>query len=160
MASSGSGTWPRGRLIATLAVTPVPPTLGPNGYGSIKLGMTAGKAKATGAIVKKRSKTEGPCSTWDLKKFPTPKGSAGVYVSPTKGVSVIFAPKGVKTPQGIKIGSTLKQLKAAYPRVQKAADDVYRIKVPSNKKAQYVFVLEKGKVADLYLALTKQNCFD
>ncbi|MEV5409766.1 hypothetical protein AB0K60_13125 [Thermopolyspora sp. NPDC052614] len=144
---------------ATAASAQVKPTLGPYGYGAVKLGMTVKQAKATGALVKKVS-GNGGCSGWDLKKFPTPKGSVGVYISPKFGLAAIFAAKGMKTPEGIRVGSTLKQLKAAYPRIKKDFHDFYTVKVPHNTKASYSFTVEKGKVTGYGIALNKQDCFN
>ncbi|MFC6900631.1 hypothetical protein ACFQGX_35825 [Nonomuraea dietziae] len=103
---------------ATAADAQTKPTLGPDGYGAVKLGMTVKQAKTTGDVVKKRP-GHGGCSGWDLKKFPTPKDSVGIYISPNVGLAAIFAAKGMRTPEGIKIGSTVKQVKAAYPRIKR-----------------------------------------
>lgn len=145
---------------ATAAVAEVKaPTLGPHGYGAVKLGMTAEQAQATGGVVKKLSGGSG-CSGWDLKRFRTPKNSVGVYISPRVGLAAIFAAKGMKTPQGIKIGSTAKQLKAAYPRVKKNFHGYYVTAVPGNKKAYYSFTVSRGKVTEYGIALHKQDCFN
>jgi hypothetical protein len=134
------------------------PRLGPYGYGSVKLGMTAKKAKATGQVVKKMP--GGGCSGWDLKKFRTPKDSIGIWLSPHVGLAAIFAAKGMKTPEGIKIGSTLKQVEAAYPRVKKDGHGYYTITVPHNKKAYYSFEIGHHKVKSYLIALKKQDCFN
>ncbi|MFC5833826.1 hypothetical protein [Nonomuraea insulae] len=143
---------------ATMAVAQTKPTLGSNGYGAVKLGMTLKQAKATGAVVKKMP-GDG-CSGWDLKKFPTPKDSVGVYISARVGLAAIFAAKGMKTPEGIGIGSTAKQLKAAYPHIKKDFHGFYVITVPGNKKAYYSFGVTHGKVTEYGIALHKQDCFN
>lgn len=144
---------------ATAANAQAKTTLGPYGYGAVKLGMTAKQAKATGGVVQKMP-GGGGCSGWDLKKFPTPKDSVGIYVSPNVGLAAIFAAKDMKTPQGIRIGSTAKQLKAAYPHIKKNAHDYYVITVPGNKKAYYSFAVTQGKVTEYGIALHKQDCFN
>ncbi|MFG1977242.1 hypothetical protein ACGFJC_48605 [Nonomuraea fuscirosea] len=151
-----------GSLLASgagAAVAQAQPTLGPYGYGGVKLGMTAKQARATGGVVQKMP-GGGGCSGWDLKKFRTPKDSVGVYISPRVGLAAIFAAKGMKTPQGIKIGSTLKQVKAAYPRIKKDFHGFYVITVPGNKKAYYNFSVKRGKVTEYGIALHKQDCFN
>ncbi|MBP2707503.1 hypothetical protein JOL79_27340 [Microbispora sp. RL4-1S] len=135
------------------------PTLGPYGYGAVKLGMTVKQAKATGDVVKKMP-GGGGCSGWDLKKFPTPKNSVGIYISPNVGLAAIFAAKGMKTPEGIKIGSTAHQLKAAYPHIKKDIHGFYVITVPTNKKAYYTFTVSHSKVTEYGIALKKQDCFN
>ncbi|WP_345572529.1 hypothetical protein [Nonomuraea rosea] len=145
---------------ATAAVAQAKPTtLGAYGYGAVKLGMTAKQATATGAVAKKMP-GGGGCSGWDLKKFPTPKDSVGIYISPRVGLAAIFAQKGMQTPEGIKIGSTAKQLKAAYPHIKQDVHDYYVIKVPGNKKAYYSFGVTRGKVTEYGIALYKQDCFN
>ncbi|MFI6326213.1 hypothetical protein ACIBG8_52440 [Nonomuraea sp. NPDC050556] len=130
-------------------------SLGPYGYGSVKLGMSAKDAKATGKI---SLKMKGQCSGWDLKAHPTGRDSVGVYISKNVGVALIFAQKGMKTPEGIGLGSTKKQLKAAYPHLKTAASGYPYTEVPGNKKAYYSFLLSKGKVYELALGLTTQDC--
>ncbi|WP_214414155.1 hypothetical protein [Sphaerisporangium fuscum] len=144
---------------ATMADAQAKPTVGPYGYGAIKLGMAADQAKATGEVVKK-TPGGGGCSGWDLKKSPTSKDSVGIYISPKVGVAAIFAAKGMTTPQGIKIGSTAAQLKAAYPRIKKDFHGYYVITVPGNKKAYYSFGVTHGKVAEYGIALNTQDCFN
>nr|BFE80957.1 hypothetical protein GCM10020093_035580 [Planobispora longispora] len=69
-------------------------TLGPFGYGGVKLGMSAKQAKATGKI--KRTGDTGTCTTWILKAHPN---AQGLLISKRYGVAAIFAPKGVATPR-------------------------------------------------------------
>jgi hypothetical protein len=144
---------------ATAAVAQTKPTLGPYGYGAVKLGMTVKQAKATGDVVKKLPGVS-ECSGWDLKKFPTPKDSVGIYISPRVGLAAIFAAKGMKTPEGIKIGSTARQLKAAYPHIKKDFHGYYVVTVPGDKKAYYNFAVTHGKVTEFGIALNKQDCFN
>jgi hypothetical protein len=133
-------------------------TLGPYGYGSVKLGMSAKTAKATGKIVLKMKAGSGSCSGWDLKSHPTGRDSVGLYISKKHGVAMIFAPKGVKTPQGIGVGSTKTQLKHAYSKLGTAASGFPYVSVPGNSKAYYYFLLSHGKIYEMGLALDKQDC--
>ncbi|MGR6919685.1 hypothetical protein ACU635_36100 [[Actinomadura] parvosata] len=144
---------------ATAAAAQTKPALGPYGYGAVKLGMTAKQAKATGGVVSKLP-GGGGCSGWDLKEFPTPKDQIGVYISPRVGVAAIFAAKGMKTPEGIKIGSTLQRLKTAYPKIKKDFHGYYVITVPGNKKAYYTFGVTRDKITEYGIALKKQDCFN
>ncbi|MFI7129657.1 hypothetical protein ACIBQ1_28435 [Nonomuraea sp. NPDC050153] len=132
--------------------------LGPYGYGTVKLGMSAKQAKATGAVVLKRAGEAGSCSGWDLKALPSGKDGVGLYISKKRGVAVIFAAKGVKTPEGIGLGSTIKQIKKAYPGVKTAASGFPYTTVPGNSKAYYSFLLSKGKVYEMALGLKTQDC--
>ncbi|MFI6904326.1 hypothetical protein ACIBKY_23915 [Nonomuraea sp. NPDC050394] len=134
------------------------PTLGPYGAGKVKLGMSAKRAKATGKIVLKRSGEHGGCSGWDLKAYPTGKNSVGLYISRKRGVAVIFAGKGMRTPEGIGIGSTMRQVRRAYPKVRTSHGLNPYVTVPGNPKAYYTFFADKGKLEQLSIAVARQDC--
>ncbi|GLV52680.1 hypothetical protein TBS_32440 [Thermobispora bispora] len=144
---------------ATAASAKANPTLGPYGYGTLKLGMSLKQARATGLLVQKFPGRGGGCSGWDLKKFRTPKNKAGVWISPRVGVAAIYAGKGMKTPRGIRLGSTFRQLKVAYPGIKKDMYGLYRVRVPGNSKAQYAFEVKRGKVTEFGILLRNQDCF-
>ncbi|MFD0884247.1 hypothetical protein ACFQ08_06745 [Streptosporangium algeriense] len=144
---------------ATAANARTKPTLGPHGYGAVKLGMTVKQAKSTGKVVKKSPGNDG-CSGWDLKQFPTPEDTVGVHISSKVGLAAVFAAKGMRTPAGIKIGSTAKQVKAAYPRIKKNFHGFYSITVPGDKEAYYTFRVTRGKVTEYAIALNDQDCFN
>ncbi|WP_239137119.1 hypothetical protein [Sphaerisporangium rufum] len=131
-------------------------TFGPFGYGGVRLGMTLKQARATGRVVLKM-RDGGACSGWDLKAHPTGRGSVGLYISKKRGVAVIAAPKGVRNPQGIKIGSTKAQLKKAYPKIKFGEFDP-QVTVPGNKKAVFYFGVAHGKVEGMGLLLKTQDC--
>ncbi len=133
--------------------------LGPTGYGSVKLGMTAAQARATGKIVRKSVRNSLPtCTTWDLKQQRYGNDRAGVFISKRHGVAAIAAPGNVRTPQGIGRGSTIAQLRRAYPDFRINADGPIA-SVPGNRRATFVFHLSKTKVLGVGLFLKKQDCF-
>jgi len=133
------------------------PTLGPYGYGSVKLGMSLKKARTTGAIVPIGSVTN-PCTHWHFKKFPKVKWDWHLVISDEKGVVAISGRKGMKTPEGIGIGASFRRLKAAYPRLSKLAPNVYAVTTPRNRKAEYRFEVYNGKVGAIFLALKNRDC--
>ncbi|MEV4896708.1 hypothetical protein AB0K48_45845 [Nonomuraea sp. NPDC055795] len=134
------------------------PTLGPYGVGALKLGMSAKRAKATGKIVLKRSAPHGGCSGWDLKAHPTGKNSVGLYISKKRGVAVVFAGKGMRTPEGIGIGSTMRQVRRAYPKVRTPRGLNPYVTVPGNSRAYYTFFVDKGRLEQLSIAVMWQDC--
>ncbi|MEV0348228.1 hypothetical protein AB0H88_20850 [Nonomuraea sp. NPDC050680] len=160
----------RSVLVAALAGSVVPvavaspalaarkATLGPYGYGDLKLGMTASKARATGRIVHKAVGDSARCTGWDLKENPYGEYRVGMYISKKRGVAMIVAPPGLKTPQGIRLGSSKAQLKAAYPGLRRGPGGYPSATVPGNKKAFYMFYVSDDKVSGLSLVLATQDC--
>jgi hypothetical protein len=137
-----------------------PSTLGPDGYAGIKLGASVAEVKAAGLDV---SNADTPClGSADVKG---PKGYAGLLISAKDGVYVISARDPEATPEGIKLGSTLAEVKQAYPQTtdvsgNPATDDTStRVAVvPGNPKATYQIYIKDGKVDSLDLRLS--NCTD
>ncbi|MBN6056762.1 hypothetical protein JYK22_32845 [Nonomuraea sp. RK-328] len=148
---------PAGAVTATPApaAAAAPGSFGPYGYGGVKLGMTAKQAKATGKIVQKSGAY---CSGWDFKAHPNPDDEVSLYISKKRGVAVVFAPRGARTPEGVAVGSTLQQVQKAYPKVKKEING-YHATVPGNGKAYYYFgVNRQNKVEALGLGLNNQDC--
>ncbi|WP_449064278.1 hypothetical protein, partial [Planomonospora algeriensis] len=151
----GAAALPRPAAAAAASSTSAD-AFGPFGFGGVRLGMSARKAKATKKIV--YISGSGPCTAWDLKAYPGGADSVDLHISKRRGVAVISAPEGVKTPRGIKIGSTAGRLKKAYPGVRRAANGYAVVTVPGNPKADYLFQLSRGKVSEMILALKSQDC--
>ncbi|MEV1240608.1 hypothetical protein ACIBO2_05050 [Nonomuraea sp. NPDC050022] len=144
--------------VASPALAARKATLGPYGYGNLKLGMNAKEAMRTKRIVRKAVGDSARCTGWDLKENPYGEYRVGVYVSKKRGVSMIVAPPGLKTPQGIGLGSSNAQLKAAYPGLRRGPGGYPTATVPGNKKAFYMFYVSHNKVADMSLVLATQDC--
>lgn len=96
-----------------------PTTLGPDGFGALKLGMSRSQAEATGLISGYKAEDFGAkCGYSKLKGT-----SATVYFTPGLGVSSIDASAGVRTPEGIRLGSTMNAVRKAYPDWELAVGD-------------------------------------
>src|SRR5882757_4871978 len=119
--------------------------LGPNGYGAISVGMSVARAKATG-------KVGSPVGGTDLcRGYNWAYSSGPVLIMSTKyGVySVPGTAPGAHTPEGIKVGSTEDEVRAAYPdAVSGPHNTVIQDTVPTKKNPanQYVFGVRDGQV--------------
>jgi hypothetical protein len=129
--------------------------LGPDGYGPLKLGMTAVEAEATGTVTLEDSHGQG-CTTFGLRG-PDGQGSSGTgYISPRKGVVAIFVDRGIETPQGIHVGSDLTEVKRAFAHLTRK---VSGLTAPASDTAQYVMSFDHGTLEELALATADQDCF-
>lgn len=128
------------------------PLLAANGFGKLRLGMSAEEAEAAGATLDKNSATE-TCS-WYTVDSPS---LATVVVSQASGVEQINPLGPVHTPEGIGRGSTESDIKAAYPEATKDAD--YRFTAPTGPVSVYqIYVDANGRVDTVQLANTQLSC--
>ena len=128
--------------------------LGPNGYGPLQLGMTADQADATNGLVLANS--DGPCQLFTLAGFPSIADHTDGYLTAANGLESIFARPGMRTPQGISIGSTRAELLTAYAHL--VGGDAY-LAAPASDTARYEFGLDGDKVVSVALALVNQSCY-
>lgn len=95
----------------TVRPQPAAAVLGPTGYGKLRLGMTFDEAKATGMLAG-ADNAPVECTTYRLTEGAANIGS--VTISPTGGL-VVFTAAGARTPEKVGTGSTVADLRNAYP---------------------------------------------
>lgn len=131
---------------------------GPDGFGKLKIGMKLADAVATGQIDAKSSSPAGTsCGVHDLVGYP----KSGVYVSPKLGLATVFAPAGVRTPEGIAEGDSIDKVKQAYPALVKNPN-AYIVAEPGGANTQYVFQVDNAAtdvVSSMSLVVQGQDCF-
>jgi hypothetical protein len=129
-----------------------PKTIGPNGYGLLRLGMTEQQALTTGYLAQD-DRHPGDCAYYEhfngMSDYADASfGSAGlVQIAPPERI-------GVQTPEGVGVGSTLGQLRAAYPQLT-GSDSQYETPAPGGAaNARYYFELTAANVVhEVLLAL-------
>lgn len=101
-------------VASSTAVAPPPPDFGPLGYGKIRLGMTLADAQATGEIAKVEDMGGDPPG---CGRYTATAGWTGFY-NQGEIVAIMHNKLPAHTPEGITVGSTLDEVRAAYPTLQ------------------------------------------
>lgn len=160
---------------ATMTPTSAPSsalTLGPQGYGALRLGMTKTQVRATGLVTGVSVDPVGTCggpedgSLVGVQPGPDESDVAGrlFFSATTNQLVAIYAGGGVRTPEGVGLGSTSQRLLAAYPtwRAQEPGpvEGRGRIQVPGNPEAHYRIVVTGGRVVELSIDSDRQDCYE
>jgi hypothetical protein len=144
--------------------------LGPTSLGKLKIGMLPKAATATGEI-------DAPvpaqgCGSAALKSANS--DDVKVTYSADRGLVAIPAYGRIATPEGIRIGSSMAQLKAAYPDLvrriteegqpaeigDRESGDAFAGKGDEYKGVHYRFQFLNGKLTELELEHDNQNCYE
>ncbi|MET8043067.1 hypothetical protein ABZU25_19665 [Micromonospora sp. NPDC005215] len=136
--------------------------LGPNGLGSLKLGMSREQATATG-MLRPFADYRDECALAQLRPAPADKGN--VNHSRTLGIATIDAYGSIKTPEGARIGMSSADMLRIYPGWTAVNDgDATNgrgfAKTPGNNKAVYRIATRNGTVTQLTLQYANQNCYE
>jgi cytoskeletal protein RodZ len=130
--SSRTSTKPPTSVSSKATVSPSAPqvagtVLNANGYGPFRFGMNQAQVEAAGQVTLMPS--AGACVGY------TVTGSGvHLYVSKTTGLAQVQVSSGVRTPEGIGVGSTEDDVKAKYPSYRDG-----QVAVPGNTTATYLF---------------------
>ncbi|MCE1174153.1 MAG: hypothetical protein LWW77_06035 [Propionibacteriales bacterium] len=146
--------------------TPSSAVLGPGGYSGLTLGMTKSQAMATG-LASGISGNNGTCGADGDGRLngAIPADASDLegklFFSTTTGKLVIIgAMSGVATPEGVHLGSLVKEVKKAYPKWKGSEGDegLGFVKVPGNPAALYRLYIDAGQVLELTLQTVDQDC--
>ncbi|WP_329107939.1 hypothetical protein OG792_05485 [Micromonospora sp. NBC_01699] len=143
--------------------TTAPLVLGPNGIGSLKLGMTRQQATATGLLIADEDNSNGEgCVPYHLRANST--GNGVVSLSRNLGIAAIDAYGSIKTPEGVRIGMSSADMLRIYPGWTAADGDATNgrghAKAPGNDSAVYRIATQNGTVIELTLQYAKQDCYE
>jgi hypothetical protein len=153
---------------AAVEAEPAAPVLGPDGLGSLRLGMTRDQAEATGLVEPFRNEPSSTQCLWSSALTGAPAGEGTVLHSETLGVATIDAYPGVQTPEGITFGSSLAAVESAYPGLvlhdpgfdQNSRTGRGYAPVPGNSGAVYRIVFDDATVVALTLQYGRQDCYE
>ncbi|MEV0293357.1 hypothetical protein [Nocardia sp. NPDC050710] len=145
-------------VASSTTVAPPPPGFGPLGYGKLRLGMSVADAQATGEIAKLEDMGGDPPG---CGRYTTHAGWSGFY-NQGEIVAIMHGKLPARTPEGITVGSTLDQVRAAYPTL-KLGHNWSSAEVP-DQPAHYGFLgirqesPSDAKVTQMLLYNDKDTC--
>ncbi|MCP2244726.1 hypothetical protein [Lentzea aerocolonigenes] len=142
----------------TIPAIPAPPQpqAQPGQFGSLKLGMSEADALATGSLIEPSSAAdpENRCKAYATKSVPD---ANAVIISPVRGIVRITVPGYAKTPKGITVGSTVDQVKAAYPNATQSGSTLFA-KMAATPAWSYVFETDGSSVTAVLMRLDANDC--
>jgi hypothetical protein len=131
-------------------------TLGAEGYGALRLGMSIDAAERTGAV--RLLPGTGQCTGFQLGDHPPRRHTTDGYADDALGLMAIFARKGMSTPEGVALGATKREARAAYPDAEQGVAG-WSAPVPGHPDRVYELGFESGRLVSLALALDAQTCY-
>jgi hypothetical protein len=117
--------------------------------------MTEDEAVATGELTV--TSDDIGCRHFTLAGYPARRNSTDGYITQKYGLESIFARPGMATPEGIGIGSTLDELRAAYPDLG-GSDGIFSETLANGN--WYLFDVQGTTVTQVAIVAHRQSCFD
>ncbi|MEV0900999.1 hypothetical protein [Actinoplanes sp. NPDC049802] len=144
------------------AATSARRTLGPDGVGALKLGMSRDEADATQLADWEGERYDSGCNP--EYRLTYGGAEAVVWLSADLGIASITAYPGLATPQGVELGSPAEAVRAAYPDWRTftgpGTEGRGHAAVPGNSDAVYNITIDNGEVVALQLQLRAQDCYE
>ncbi len=133
--------------------------LGFDGLGDLRLGMNEDDLAATGEITIARPVRDAACDGVVVNRWGPTEGQVDGYLSHRQGLTAISArTRDTVTGEGIRIGSSDAELRAAYPTADNLGRGEVRVTDAGHPGRTLTFTVEGGKVNGFVAALTTQDC--
>ncbi|GGU21528.1 hypothetical protein [Lentzea flava] len=148
--TTGSPTKPR------TSVPPSPPPSETAGVGALVLGMSEADALKTKSLVEPSTPAdpEGKCVAYATTSVPD---NNAVIISPARGIVRLTLPSIAKTQRGIGVGSTVAEVKAAYPAATQSGTEL-RVEMTGTPRWTYVFETDGATVTTVRKRLNASDC--
>jgi hypothetical protein len=151
----GNGSPTSGKPNKPSSTTPPlpPPPSEPGKVGNLLLAMTEADALKTGSLVEPGTPS-GSCTTYATTTVPD---SDAAVISPARGIVRLTLPSYVKTGKGVGAGSTMADVKAAYPTATQNGSEL-RVEMATTPKWTYVFETDGATVTAVRMRLNANDC--
>lgn len=132
---------------------PPPPPSEPGKVGKLALGMSEADALNTGSLVEPGTPS-GSCTTYATTTVPD---SDAAVISKANGIVRLTLPSYAKTQRGITAGSTVADVKAAYPTATQSGSTLL-VQMAATPKWTYVFETDGAAVTTIRMRLAANDC--
>ncbi|KJK47591.1 hypothetical protein UK23_20025 [Lentzea aerocolonigenes] len=148
----GTSTKPR----TTTPLPPPPPSEQPSKVDGLALGMTEADALKTGSLVEPGSAADpqGKCTAYATKSVPDPNAA---IISPARGIVWLTLPSYAKTSKGVTVGTSVADVKAAYPTATQSGSGL-RVEMAATPKWSYIFETDGAAVTAVRMRLNSSDC--
>ncbi|ANZ37024.1 hypothetical protein BBK82_14045 [Lentzea guizhouensis] len=133
---------------------PRTPDAVPPVYNKLTLAMTEADALKTGMLVEGQPQPDEPCKGYAMTSVDDPKA---VIISAARGIVRITLPQYVKTSKQIGSGSSVADLKAAYPTAAQNGSELV-VQMNTAPKWLYVFENDGTTVQTVRMRLADNDC--
>jgi hypothetical protein len=132
-----------------------------DGAGDLRLGTNHDDLVATGQLTVVTPVAHAACDGLVVNRWGRLENEVDGFVSHRYGLAALFArPDVTRTAEGIRVGSSEADLRAAYPTAEDVDGGRVRLTDADHPGRNLTFTVEDGKVTGFVAALDNQDCYD